>query len=84
MKLKEWTGHTYLSFLDDYIELAFADIAGLQKTLDVVHIRSSAKSYTNQVKAHKHRMASGMMTTIQSNKEMERLINSILTDLSTV
>ena len=41
MKLKEWTGHTLLASLDHYIALAFADIAGLNKTLDLVSIRSS-------------------------------------------
>ncbi|MDI1276146.1 tyrosine-type recombinase/integrase [Methylobacter sp.] len=36
LQLQEWTGHTRLSSLDIYIDLAFADLAGKTKTLNNV------------------------------------------------
>jgi integrase len=43
IKLKEWTGHTHLSSLDVYIDLAFADLAGTRKTYNDVTLKSSVE-----------------------------------------
>ena len=82
MQLREWTGHTNLSSLDTYIDLAFEDLAGLKKTYSVATLKSSVDVVREQLDILRRKVKVGEMTSTEVFNELERIIDAFDIDIN--
>ena len=62
MQLQQWTGHTNLSSLDIYDDLAFADIHGYTEVYNAVSTESSVDLARRQVELLEEQIARKELT----------------------
>ncbi|WP_439146516.1 tyrosine-type recombinase/integrase [Vibrio sp.] len=81
MQLQQWTGHTMLSSLDIYIDLAFADIHGYTEVYNAVSLKSSVDLTKRQVELLKEQVANKELTTTAAIREFEELLEAFQADI---
>jgi integrase len=81
MQLQQWTGHTILSSLDTYIDLAFADIHGYTEVYNAVSLKSSVDLVKRQVELLKEQVAKKELTTTAALREFEGLLEAFQSDI---
>lgn len=81
MQLREWTGHTILSSLDVYIDLVFADLAGVQKTYNAVTLQSSVDLMQSKIQSFKNELNKGDMTISELVEELNSYLDAFSNDI---
>ncbi|MCG6228321.1 tyrosine-type recombinase/integrase [Vibrio furnissii] len=81
MQLQQWTGHTILSSLDTYIDLAFADIHGYTEVYNAVSLKSSVILAKRQVEFLKEQVSKKELTTTAALIEFEGLLEAFQSDI---
>ncbi len=81
MQLQQWTGHTMLSSLDTYIDLAFADINGYTEVYNAVSLKSSVKLAKRQFELLEEQIASKELTPTAALMEIKRLLGDFQSDI---
>lgn len=81
MQLQQWTGHTNLSSLDTYIDLAFADIHGYTEVYNAVSLKSSVVLAKRQVEFLKEQVSKKELTTTAALIEFEGLLEAFQSDI---
>ncbi|MEZ9002204.1 tyrosine-type recombinase/integrase [Vibrio splendidus] len=80
-ELQEWTGHKYLSSMEDYIKLAFARSFKFDAEYKALQIRSAIESTKKAIKRIKSNLKSGLITVHQSIEEMQNTLSSLELDI---
>jgi len=81
MQLQQWTGHTNLSSLDVYIDLAFADIHGYTEVYNAVSLKSSVDLAKRQIELLEEQIARKELTPIAALGEMKKLLGALQSDI---
>ncbi|AYF21308.1 tyrosine-type recombinase/integrase [Vibrio parahaemolyticus] len=81
MQLQQWTGHTMLSSLDTYIDLAFADINGYTEVYSAVSLKSSVDLAKRQFELLEDQIASKELTPTAALYEIKRLLVDFQSDI---
>ncbi|WP_286298917.1 tyrosine-type recombinase/integrase [Vibrio apostichopi] len=81
MQLQQWTGHTQLSSLDTYIDLAFADIHGYTEVYNAVSLKSSVNLAKRQVELLREQVARKELTTTAALREFEVMLEAFQLDI---
>ncbi|ELF5301490.1 tyrosine-type recombinase/integrase [Vibrio cholerae] len=81
MQLQQWTGHTMLSSLDTYIDLAFADIHGYTEVYNAVSLKSSVDLAKRQVEFLKEQISRKELTTTAALREFEEMLEAFQSDI---
>ncbi|MBF4337428.1 site-specific integrase, partial [Vibrio anguillarum] len=80
-QLQQWTGHTQLSSLDTYIDLAFADIHGYTEVYNAVSLKSSVNLAKRQVELLREQVARKELTTTAALREFEVMLEAFQLDI---
>ena len=81
MQLQQWTGHTMLSSLDTYIDLAFADIHGYTEVYNAVTLKSSVELVKRQLEMVEEQITRKELTSTAALVEIKRLLESFHADI---
>ena len=81
MQLQQWTGHTNLSSLDIYIDLAFADIHGYTEVYNAVSLKSSVDLAKRQIELLEEQIAGKELTPTAALGEMKKLLGAFQSDI---
>lgn len=81
MQLQQWTGHTNLSSLDTYIDLAFADIHGYTEVYNAVSLKSSVGLAKRQIELLEEQVARNELTPTAALGEFKRLLGAFQSDI---
>ncbi|WP_029802060.1 tyrosine-type recombinase/integrase [Vibrio parahaemolyticus] len=81
MQLQQWTGHTMLSSLDIYIDLAFADIYGYTEVYNAVSLKSSVDLAKCQIELLEEQIARKELTPTAALGEMKKLLGAFQSDI---
>lgn len=81
MQLQQWTGHTNLSSLDTYIDLAFADTHGYTEVYNAVSLRSSVDLARCQIELLEEQIARKELTPTAALGEIKKLLGAFQTDI---
>ncbi|MBF4358558.1 tyrosine-type recombinase/integrase [Vibrio anguillarum] len=81
MQLQQWTGHTMLSSLDTYIDLAFADIHGYTEVYNAVSLRSSVDLVKRQIELLEEQIARKELTPTAALGEIKKLLGAFQSDI---
>ncbi|MEZ8288604.1 tyrosine-type recombinase/integrase [Vibrio sp. 10N.237.312.B06] len=81
MQLQQWTGHTNLSSLDIYIDLAFTDINGYTEVYNAVFLKSSVDLVKRQIELLEEQIARKVLTPTAALGEMKRLLGDFQSDI---
>ncbi|MEZ8580958.1 tyrosine-type recombinase/integrase [Vibrio splendidus] len=81
MQLQQWTGHTMLSSLDTYIDLAFADIHGYTEVYNAVSLKSSVDLAKRQIELLEEQIARKELTPTAALGEVKRLLGAFQSDI---
>lgn len=81
MQLQQWTGHTILSSLDTYIDLAFADINGYTEVYNAVSLKSSVELTKRQFEMVEEQIARKELTSTAALVEIKRLLEAFHSDI---
>ncbi|EHD0093221.1 site-specific integrase [Vibrio vulnificus] len=81
MQLQQWTGHTILSSLDVYIDLAFADIHGYTEVYNAASLKSSVDLAKRQVELIRHQIKSNQITPTEAILRVECLLEAFDLDI---
>ncbi|CAH7092760.1 hypothetical protein VCHA29O37_650001 [Vibrio chagasii] len=81
MQLQQWTGHTNLSSLDTYIDLAFADIHGYTEVYNAVSLKSSVDLAKRQIELLEEQIARKELTPTAALCEIKELLGAFQSDI---
>ena len=81
MQLQQWTGHTILSSLDTYIDLAFADIHGYTEVYNAVSLKSSVELAKRQIELLEEQIARKELTSTAALVEIKILLEAFQSDI---
>ncbi|MDE1357352.1 site-specific integrase [Vibrio aestuarianus] len=81
MQLQQWTGHTMLSSLDTYIDLAFADIHGYTEVYNAVSLKSSVELAKRQIELLEEQIARKELTSTAALVEIKVLLRAFQSDI---
>lgn len=81
LQLQQWTGHAHLPSLDTYIDLAFADLAGVRQTYDAVALKSSTELIKDKIQTLKLEIESGQVGIHILLNELINALNSFSQDI---
>ena len=81
MQLQQWTGHTMLSSLDTYIDLAFADLHGYTEVYNAVSLKSSVELAKRQLDMVEEQIARKELTSTAALVEIKRLLEAFHSDI---
>ncbi|MCS0162163.1 tyrosine-type recombinase/integrase [Vibrio alginolyticus] len=81
MQLQQWTGHTNLSSLDTYIDLAFADIHGYTEVYNAVSLKSSVELAKRQIELLEEQIARKELTSTAALVEIKILLEAFQLDI---
>jgi len=81
MQLQQWTGHTILSSLDTYIDLAFADIHGYTEVYNAVSLKSSVELAKRQIELLEEQIARKELTSTAGLVEIKILLEAFQSDI---
>lgn len=81
MQLQQWTGHTNLSSLDTYIDLAFADIHGYTEVYNAVSLKSSVELAKRQIELLEEQIARKELTSTAALVEIKILLEAFQSDI---
>lgn len=79
-QLREWTGHVRLSSLETYIDLAFADLAGVKQSYDAVTLKASVDLIQEKLKTIESDIQSGR-SIMELTEELGRTVNAFSRDI---
>ncbi|WP_217536888.1 tyrosine-type recombinase/integrase [Vibrio metschnikovii] len=82
MQLQQWTGHTQLSSLDTYIDLAFADIHGYTEVYSAASLKSSVDLTKRQIELLKEQIERKELTATAALGEIKRLLEYFQSDIA--
>lgn len=81
MQLQQWTGHTMLSSLDTYIDLAFADINGYTEVYNAVSLKTSVDLAKRQLQSLREQVERKELTTAAALGEFDALLEAFQSDI---
>ncbi len=81
MQLQQWTGHTNISSLDIYIDLAFADIHGYTAVYSAVSLKSSVDLAKRQIELLEEQITRKELTPTAALGEMKKLLGAFQSDI---
>ncbi|MDA0155134.1 site-specific integrase [Vibrio sp. Makdt] len=81
-QLQEWTGHKYLSSMEDYINLAFARRFKFDAQYKTLQIRSAIESTKKAIGRIKSNLESGAVTNHQATEEIQTILKSLELDIA--
>lgn len=81
MQLQQWTGHTMLSSLDTYVDLAFSDVNGYKRIYDAVSLKWSVKLAKRQVQSIKQQVKNNQITISEAIGQVESLLETFEFDI---
>lgn len=81
MQLQQWTGHTILSSLDTYIDLAFADVHGYTEVYNAVSLKSSVGLAKRQLELLEEQIARKELTPTEALGEIKKLLGAFQSDI---
>ena len=81
MQLQQWTGHTKLSSLDIYINLAFAEINGYTETFNQVQLKDSVTLIKQQVEQTKQQMKDKEITATELIFRVANILDAFEKDI---
>lgn len=79
-KIQQWTGHTNLSSLDVYINLAFEEITNFKKTCNIVTTRRVIDSFRMNLWQLKEEMKTGI-SPYEASNQLSKMIDALEADL---
>ncbi|MEZ9319859.1 phage integrase family protein [Vibrio crassostreae] len=82
MQLQQWTGHTHLSSIDTYIDLAFADINGYTEAYNQVQLKDSVKLIQRQVYQVKKQLKDKEITLSEGILRFDNILNAFEKDIN--
>lgn len=82
MQLQEWTGHTKLSSLNTYLDLAFAEINGYTETYNAVQLKDSVVLVQRELEQVKQNLKDKKVTLTESIMTFEYLLDAFQKDIS--
>lgn len=74
VKVRQWTGHKTTGVLDQYIDLAFAKIAGYRKTVSSVYLMRVVETFDKMSLELLDRLKNGAITLEQYCNELQDLM----------
>jgi hypothetical protein len=80
-KIQQWTGHTNLSSLDVYINLAFEEAANFKKTYNTVSLRRVVDSFKASVNQVRHELRNGL-SPAEVSQQLLKMIEAFDADLN--
>lgn len=80
-ELQEWTGHKYLSSMEDYINLAFARRFKFDAEYKALQIRSAIDSTKKAINRIKSNLESGVVSNHQAMEEIQNMLTSLELDI---
>jgi len=80
MMLREWTGHTLLSSLDAYINLAFNELEGVRETYNALSLKSSVEVTKDRIATFKEEVSN--KGSKKNNDQLLKIIASFEEDLN--
>jgi integrase len=80
-ELQEWTGHKYLSSMEDYINLAFSRRFKFDAEHKALQIRSAIDSTKKAINRIKSNLESGEVSNRQSMEEIQNILTSLEMDI---
>ncbi len=81
MQLQQWTGHTMLSSLDTYIDLAFADIHGYTEIYNAVSLKASVDLAKRQIELLEEQVTKKEITAVVALVEFKNLLGAFQADI---
>jgi len=79
-KIQQWTGHTNLSSLDVYINLAFEEAVNFKKTYNTVSLRRVVDSFKASVEQVQHELRNGASPT-EVSQQLLKMVEAFDADL---
>lgn len=79
-KIQQWTGHTNVSSLDVYINLAFDEITNFGKTYSLVNARRASESFEATIHQMEEEMKGGAKSSEMTHR-LKQLLNAYKADL---
>lgn len=80
-QLQQWTGHSDLSSLDPYIDLAFAELSNMAKSYSAVNLGAAVGLVKDRLNSLKADIKAGNTTSSELMTELEELINGFQEDI---
>lgn len=81
MQLQQWTGHTMLSSLDIYIDLAFADTQGYTEVYNAVSLKSSVDLAKRQIELLEEQIARKELSPTAAFGAVKKLLGAFQSDI---
>lgn len=81
MQLQQWTGHTHLHSLDAYIDLAFADLAGVKQTYNAVTLKSSVELMEDKIAEIESELHKNDKTITEITLELKKTLAAFKSDI---
>lgn len=80
-QLQQWTGHTNLSSLDVYINLAFAELSNMDKTYSAVHLGSAVGVLLDRLDSLKANIVKDDSAVSDLMAELEEMVEAFQEDI---
>ncbi len=80
-ELQEWTGHKYLSSMEDYINLTFARRFKFDAEYKALQIRSAIDSTKKAINRIKSSLEIGLVSNYQAMEEIQNILDSLELDI---
>lgn len=80
-ELQQWTGHKYLSSMEDYINLAFARRFKFDAEYKALQIRAAIDSTKKAINRIKSNLDNGLVTNHQAIDEIQSILSSLELDI---
>lgn len=81
-QLQQWTGHSQLSSLDTYIDLAFAELSHMDKVYNAVQLTAAVNVVINRLESLKQDTKNGNVPIHELLIELEDLVNAFKYDIN--
>lgn len=82
IKLQQWTGHTVLSSLDTYINIAFSELSGFGKTLSTVILADAVKLLKQSINQIQKELINNQISSTEAINSINLLLNAFTKDLT--
>jgi site-specific recombinase XerD len=79
-KIQQWTGHTNISSLDVYINLAFEEVANFKKTYNIVNTSMVIDSFLATLNQFREEIQGGV-SPYEASLQLSQLVEAFKTDL---
>ncbi len=82
IQLQQWTGHTALTSLDTYINLAFSELSGFNQTLSIVKLNDAVKLMEQSIELIKQDISNRNITLTEALHLFTESLDAFKRDIS--